>query len=91
MELPRKVGRVRGLRQLSFATFRSARRVRCFPTRALSLPPLPPLTPDPPLLPLHRWYRIHNTIRAEICKFGASPAACSGELAQWQVDALSAY
>jgi hypothetical protein len=38
-----------------------------------------------------RWYRIHNAIKGEMCKFGAGLAACGGELQQWQVSALQKF
>ena len=37
------------------------------------------------------WYRIHNTIKAEMAKFSAGLAACTSPLEAWQVEALQAY
>jgi hemerythrin-like domain-containing protein len=37
------------------------------------------------------WYRIHNTIKAEMAKFSAGIAACKSPLEAWQVEALQAY
>ena len=37
------------------------------------------------------WYRIHNTIRAEMAKFSAGVVASTSPLDAWQVEALQAY
>ena len=37
------------------------------------------------------WYRMHNTIKAEMAKFSAGVAACTSPLEAWQVEALQAY
>ena len=37
------------------------------------------------------WYRIHNTIKAEMAKFSAGIEACKSPLEAWQGDALQAY
>ena len=37
------------------------------------------------------WFRIHNTIKAEMAKFSAGLAACKSPIEAWQVYALQAY